>query len=275
MNKLLSAGFARLIRNKFFYTGISILFLVGAYFPISSYIGSRRWGTETSLDAQLFFYAVLVMIVASAFIPLFLGADYGDGTIRNKIIVGHTRTAVYLSNLIVVYAACAAFSLAYFLPYFALGIPLLGGPSVEASAIVLSILGIFALLAATAALVTLIAMLNRSRAVVSTLCILGIFLILFAGIYIKSMLEQPEYYDYYVLNQSGEMELTTQKNPHYLTGVKREFFAFLLDFTPGGQAVQYLYQSTEHLWQMALYSLLIALMATGGGLFFFARKDLK
>ncbi|MGY3662454.1 MAG: hypothetical protein ACXAHE_00930 [Roseburia sp. 1XD42-69] len=36
---------------------------------------------------------------------MFLGTDYSDGTIRNKLTVGHTRTNIYLANLIVTFAA--------------------------------------------------------------------------------------------------------------------------------------------------------------------------
>ena len=34
---------------------------------------------------------------------MFLGTEYSDGTIRNKIIVGHTRVRIYLANLNVIY----------------------------------------------------------------------------------------------------------------------------------------------------------------------------
>ena len=42
----------------------------------------------------------VVGILISIFYSLFLGTEYNDGTIRNKLIVGHKRETIYLASFI-------------------------------------------------------------------------------------------------------------------------------------------------------------------------------
>lgn len=43
------------------------------------------------------FYLIIIALMVS----LLIGSEFGNNTIRNKIIVGHSRTSIYISNLIV------------------------------------------------------------------------------------------------------------------------------------------------------------------------------
>ena len=71
-------------------------------------------------------YAMLIGVLSAIFCSLFLGVEYGDGTMRNKIIAGHKRTDIYLSNLITNLSASLLMCLSYILSNVVLGIPLLG-----------------------------------------------------------------------------------------------------------------------------------------------------
>ena len=53
------------------------------------------------IDEALFQFPMIHGVMLAAFVPLFLGADYSDGTIRNKLIAGHRRSGIYLSDLLV------------------------------------------------------------------------------------------------------------------------------------------------------------------------------
>lgn len=274
MNKLLSAGFVRLWRDKVFWICTAIMALFGGIMPITSYSDMRRYDTIAYIDSTFFSYALLVLIAISIFTPLFLGTDYSNGTIRNKITVGQRRDSIYLSNLIVVFSAGVLFSLAYLIPCLSIGLLLLGFFRLKFSLIILLVLGIYAMLLAVAALCTLFSMLNQSRAIVAVLCILLIFLLIFAGSYIEALLDQPEYYDVLVTTEEG-METKRERNPRFVSGATREFLEFFTDFNPGGQAFQYVSIRVEKPLPLILYSLFIAALSTSAGLFFFRRKDLK
>ena len=118
MRKLLSAGFARLSKNKVFLnfwhgnhvpSGRPALFL-NSTTPISNTRLRSHWTISF-----FFVYTLAIAISASAFCSLFIGTEYSDGTIRNKLVVGHTRGTIYLSNLIVSMAA-ALFDVPFLYP---------------------------------------------------------------------------------------------------------------------------------------------------------------
>ena len=126
------------------------------------------------------------------------------------------------------------------------------------------------------ALFTLIAMLCQNKAHTTAGCILLTFTLLFAGVYISSTLEEPEYLAAYSYTENGvTVEEPEQKNPYYISGVKRQVYEFLLDLTPGGQVIQISEMGAKKPTMLAVYDGLILLLVTGFGLVLFRREDLK
>lgn len=276
MNNLLSASFARLKKNKIFWICTFFSLLLGIFEPTMQYIDTRQHGFIHFLDDAFFAYAAFIGIVLAVFCSLFTGAEYGDGTIRNKLVIGHTRASVYLSNLVTVVAAGFLLYAAFTVPYLCIGIPLLGFFDLDFRIVLLLILCVLAMIIALCSIYTLIAMLCQHRAIVAVICILSAFLLLIAGFYVKSRLDEPEMYSAYSYSIGGETtEISEQPNPRYLTGVKREVYEFLYDFLPGGQAVQYVSMEAARPGLLLFYSVLIAAGSTAAGLIFFRRKDIK
>ena len=126
------------------------------------------------------------------------------------------------------------------------------------------------------ALFTLIAMLCQNKAHTTAGCILLTFALLFAGVYISSTLEAPEYLAAYSYTENGvTVEEPEQKNPYYISGVKRQVYECLLDLTPGGQVIQIGEMGAKKPVMLAVYDGLILLLVTGFGLVLFRREDLK
>lgn len=276
MNKLLSAGFARLRKNHVFWFGIVFMMLTGIYTSLMSYAKMKETGYSCTLENGFFNYAVYIGIVSSVFCGLFIGTEYSDGAMRNKIVIGHTRGSIYLSNYIVCAAAGLCLCLANMIPYLCIGVPLLGSFETDVKKMILLVLCTFFMTLALSAIYTVIAMLNQNKAVVASVCILSAFLLLFAGSYINSRLTEPETYPAYITLVNGEfVEEDDIPNPNYLRGTKREVYEFLYDFIPGGQAIQYVCLEAENPQLLMLYSGIIVIAATGLGLFFFRKKDLK
>lgn len=126
------------------------------------------------------------------------------------------------------------------------------------------------------ALFTLIAMLCQNKAHTTAGCILLTFALLFAGVYISSTLEEPEYLAEYSYTENGvTVEEPEQKNPYYISGVKRQVYECLLDLTPGGQVIQIGEMGAKKPVMLAVYDGLILLLVTGFGLVLFRREDLK
>ena len=103
MNKLLRANFARVKRNKVFWGFVAFMAVFGAFLPIKQYMDSFSSQAETntvSLNHVFFAYTLVIGVLCAVFCSLFLGTEYSDGTVRNKLMIGHRRSAIYLSNLI-------------------------------------------------------------------------------------------------------------------------------------------------------------------------------
>ncbi len=278
MNQLLYANFSRLKKDIFFRIGVLFLFAMGILMPLSLFSNMKKYGYPIPLESGYCFYVLFMAIFSSVFCSLFIGTEYNDGTMRNKLIAGHSRIAVYFSFLIVSITAVFLMCLAYLVSSLCTGIPLLGFFSDAAFPVVLGHVGaIFILAVAFTAICTAVAMLCQNKATTATVCILGVFLLLFLGVYIHARLEEPEYYETYYLEAEEAIEENTSltPNPSYISGTKRQVYEFLHDFLPGNQAVQLSSLSAVHLWKMSFYSLLIAVAATGTGIYIFYRENIN
>lgn len=257
MNKLISAGFTRLCKDKIFWLIFIFMFMFGA-------LVSVKTGVNAPLEGIFFAFAVTISIPTAVFCGMFVGTEYSDGTIRNKIIVGHSRCAVYFSNLIVNIVACILIAFSYTLAVFIVGVPRLGFFQVSAEHILfysfVSIMMIFAL----TSIYTLLCLLITNKATSAVICVLVSFALFFSSITIKSRLEEIKYYESNATSNAIE-QLDT----------KRDLYQFLYDFVPTCQGMQIAMQMSDEPWLLPVYSSVIIIITSGLGIFLFRRKDLK
>lgn len=57
-----------------------------------------------------------IMFLMGAFLSLYIGREYSDGTIRSKIISGSTRRQIFLSRLCISFLVCSAMTLLFLIP---------------------------------------------------------------------------------------------------------------------------------------------------------------
>ena len=276
MRNLWHADFYRLRRDKLFHLLLALMALFGAALPVIHALD--RWKNQTAWtpDDSCLTYVFAVPVLSALLTALFVGSEYSDGTLRNRLIVGHRRSHIYLANAAVCGAANVMLSAAYIVPHTILGVLLLGRfETAWQNLLVCTGLSLTAGFAFTACFV-LIAMLCRSKAYTTAACLLLTFALLFSGIHIVSALNEPEYYSAYSYTENGETISEDQtKNPNHLSGVKRDIYAFLYDFDPGGQVIQLANMKAEHPARLALYDGLILILTVGCGMLVFRRKDLK
>lgn len=276
MPKLLRTNFSRLLHDRAFRLLSALMVFFGTSMAVVNAVHARQDGEIWVMDYTIFIYVILAPIVNAVLTALFIGNDYSSGTMRSKRIAGHRRGIIYLANLLVCICAGICLCLAFALPQAAVGL-LLKGEMDAAPATLLLYVGLsFALMIAFTALFTLIAMLCQNKSHTTAGCILLTFALLFAGVYISSTLEEPEYLAAYSYTENGvTVEEPEQKNPYYITGVKRQVYEFLQDLTPGGQVIQVSEMGVEKPVMLAVYDGLILLLVTGVGLMLFRREDLK
>lgn len=109
------------------YIGVTALvFALGTGFPFLHYYNNLNYGESLTPDSTSFAFVFFVPILLSCAAPLFIGSEYSDGTMRNKLIVGHKRYNIYLSEQFVCTAAGFMLCLAYIVPHTVLSLILLG-----------------------------------------------------------------------------------------------------------------------------------------------------
>ena len=282
MNRLFQANMVRLWKSKL--TGIGALILAGlaVLLCVDHYLYHRRYMV---LDAMFFGYVYLAGIPVAVLAGLFLGVEYGDGTVRNKLIAGHGRGTVYLANFFAVFTSSLIMSLAYIAIICAVGIPMFGGLKSDWQVIILLILESILTLGAISAIFTMVGMLWQNKAMSAVICVLLAFGLQMLTVMVASSLAEPEFYgdEGYALvaSEDGETKMAPlggEPNPYYPRGTKRAIYEFINDFNPISQGLQMANMFEEHpkhMGLMPLYSLIIVLGATGGGIYLFGKKDLK
>ncbi|MDE7331666.1 MAG: ABC transporter permease [Lachnospiraceae bacterium] len=279
MNKLLSANFTRLKKDVFLKLCIIFMFAIGALLPVLDYHVMITYEFPRYIDESFFSYTSFMVILFSAFCSLFIGTEYSDGTIRNKLIVGHKRMDIYLSNLTACIIAGVIMCIAYLIPYLLTGIPLLGFFIVDNISTIWIFLGCnLVLLIALAAIFTLVSMLNQNKALSAVICILGLFVLLMLGAMIEDGLNQPEYFEDYAYMDPETKELVIEPstaNPYYIRGTQRQIYEFLSDFLPGSQIIRLSAMDAPSPEILAMYSGIIAVATTSLGIFFFGKEDIK
>lgn len=276
MNRLLSANFIRLKKNKLFWAGIVFMFMFAVFMISTRYRQHTLFDFEVSLNSVLFGYTLPLGMIIAVFSSIFLGTEYSDGTIRNKIVIGHSRMNIYFANLITNITVSFLFCLSFLLAVVVVGIPLLGFAVVDTIVILELFAGTLLLSIAFCSIFTMIAMICGDKTKVAVISILFVVVLFLVTTYVNSKLDASEFLPGYSIdNVTGNMISEPVPNPNYLRGTQRAVYEFIYDFLPTGQSVQYMTMEVKYIWRLPLFSLLITIVTTIAGAVIFKRKDIK
>ncbi len=279
MTNLILSGFKRLLKNRAFHITAVVVAAIGLFEILMMYRDSIIEMKTPYFDSGLFAFAGIGMFALAAVVSLFVGSEYSDGTIRNKLVVGHCRGAVYLSMLMTSIIAEVLLILVWTTAYLIPGAILMEHANPLRVYLILY-LAMFLELAVFSAIFTLLTMTMGNKAGAAVVCILCALLFFMQAVVVESMLEEPEFYSPdIVISEDGSMvmEGEPEPNPNYIPegSPKRAFYNFLTDFMPGGQALQIAEHAVDSLVRICLYDIGWLLVLTGAGVLIFRRKDLK
>lgn len=279
MSKLLHANFLRLRKDKYFWIGNLVMGLYGVIHSVGQYGNVKVYDMSVTFDSVFFASHIVIGLLIAAFCSLFVGTEYSDGTIRNKLMVGCNRRDIYLSNFITCAAAGVFMNFAYMFTACIAGIPLFGFFEMGWQEIVIYIVNGMLMVVAFAAIFTMLSMLNQNKALVAIISMMGIFALLFLSMYITMKLGEPEFTDAVSMSETvgDTVTQTIQRipNPMYPSPSQRSVYQFLFDFLPTSQGIQISSGAVTHPGTIGLYSIAIAAAANIIGVFCFSRKDLK
>ena len=128
MVKLIKSNFVRLRSNPLLWVAIIASAINPAYTVLNNYYYGKQYELDFTPDDALVMVAdgYIFPIVLTILITLFIGTEYSDKTIRNKLIVGHSRINTYLSNLFISMIASWMMYVVGIVVAISMGVPLLG-----------------------------------------------------------------------------------------------------------------------------------------------------
>lgn len=272
--KLFNAGFTRLYKNRLFW--LFTIFSIGLALLVIyvQYNNMKRYGDIINIEQIALNYATMIGIAIAIFTSLFLGVEYSDGVIRNKISVGHKRMNIYLSNLIIIASASLFSYFWYLVVVFSVGIPLFGMDTLSFTGLLGKMIIVFVAIIAYSSIFTFMAMMISNKTITATVSIMLAFGMIMGALTCFNILAAPKTIQEATM-VNGETKIETVPNPKYPSEKKKRWCQALLDVNPAGQMFQLAGRSEGTSKVLLLYSLGIIVVFTGAGLLLFKRKELK
>ena len=280
MRKLLSANFSRLWKSKIFWVLEVLSAILGAVFYILAIINTKNIGENWYLtNGNYYFFIVLVYIgaIMAVFSSFYIGTEYSDGTIRNKLNVGSSRNSIYLANLIVVVTAGVLFVVTHMLASVVAGLPFLGSLIWQAlSPVGWRIPAALVMILCYGAVFSFFGMMdsNKSRSLLISFVLA--LAIIFGGLFTTSRLNEPEFAFRMVLQEDGSyLREEGLPNSRYITGTTRRIYTFVDACIPSSQGYNIARSEGEFHPLAIVCQLCVTIATTAAGVTMFKKKDIK
>lgn len=287
MKKLLNADFSRLIRSKEFRICAVLIFVISI---INAFISAKFANNNTEfygtyIDGFIFVPAPYTAILSAVFTTIFIGTEFSDKTIRNKLIVGHTRTNIYISDLITSFAGSVMLIALWFIGM----IPALfrtDGFEMGFSGVMeyfCIAVGFTAVFSSVFVLVGTLAP-NRTAAVVIVMAVW--FALMFTANFVDEKMTNFNFDDIIIV-ENGKETITEEARNQFIA------YRMLMRINPAGQAIfmavaaygNLAYSDGDFSFDLGVwynsslidigFSVVITVIITAVGIFFFRRKELK
>lgn len=258
MSKLLRADFYRMYYNKKMWLCAASMIVIAVLFIIMQYTAMDY---TVALSRVIFLPMAFYGIAMAAQISLFVGDDFSDGFIRNKIVAGRRRSSIYMSNLMCVWSACLVIYVITVVVTIAIGINFFENDVTLTEVLGFLLLGAFTCLA-FGSIFCMLSMLIGNRSTSLMICMGLAFVMLFACLNINQIIVQPQYKD-------GIL------NPHFVGGAKRVMFEILHDVNPFGQVAQLTSMTSLNATRWICIDIMWIVVSLGLGNVLFLKKDIR
>ena len=275
MRKLITASFSRLWKEKILWFVFLIMSIGSVCY---NWIGYNE-ATKVQIYVEDMIFCVLSMsgFVFALFISMRLGTEFEEHTIRNKFIVGYSRTQVYFAE----YITCMVASM------ILLGIMLLVSTSfgllfsLEFQSswheLVLLIFCCVLIASVFSAMFTAISMNVGSKATSIIVSIVFLFaILLLASFCINALAEEPMTYSNIVITAEDGVQFGDLiENSAYIDGTQRTVYELIADILPTGQTIQLNNLEFERAARWPVFSLIMLIIATVAGYLPFRKRDIR
>ena len=274
MRKLLSANFSRLWRSKLFSF---VLLIAGVMAGLILFVNQFNGASSVKfMDYPFFSQFIYNPVIFAAFITLFLGTEYSDGTLRNKLAIGHFRGSVYAANLCASIVLSVAFVITEILVCLGIGLLVFEPFRMPVEYVAIAVVTACMAAATSAAIYTAFAM-NIQNKAVSIISMVGLnFAVMLLVTIIAGALYAPEMvYEYTEKTATGLTYGPLVPNPGYIRGTARTIAQWVNDILPQGQLYSVYSYDFDRCARWPFTSAVVLSVSTMLGYYSFSRKDIK
>ena len=218
MIELFKFEFYRLYKSKLAWIIACIMaalpvLAVIAISVIYLYLTKHQDGVKISTSTSRYFTWLIISyfykwvpLVMSLFVPLFVGRDYRDGFIRNKLTAGHTRIQIFTSSVV----TKAAYSAVLCIIYMVFGLVAMAispiGANINDGEMIVRALMLLLSAVATTVLFASLSMIIKNRAVPVILSVLFVMSFNIAGFLASTFAYDHDMIDDYAKIRSKKIE---------------------------------------------------------------------
>lgn len=275
MRKLLAASFSRLWKEKIFW----FVFLIMSIGSVCCNRIGYNEATKAQICVENMIFCMLPMssFVFALFISMRLGTEFEEHTIRNKLIVGYSRTQVYSAEYITCMVASVILMGIVLLVSTAFGLFLSLEFQSSWHELVPLIFCCVLIASVFSAMFTAISMNVGSKAASLIASIVFLFAILIlASFFVNALEEGPVVYsDVVITAENGVQFGDLIENPAYIDGMQRTVYELIADILPTGQVIQMNNLEFERAARWPVFSLIMLIIATVAGYIPFRKRDIR
>lgn len=221
MIRILRADMVRLRKSMAFRLSLIGMLVLSVFFMVMQATGMDY---TVPLSRVIFLPMSMYGVAMAAFISVFVGTDFSDGFIRNKLLAADHRCSLVVSQIIVSCMGCLIIYITITVFTAAAGRFFFENNVDQAVFFRYFLLGIGMSLV-TGCMFSVITMLCGSKTTAVLWCMGLAFAMLFLCLHTNEILVQTAY-------KNGA------PNPRYVSGIRRELCSILHDLNPCGQAAQ-------------------------------------
>lgn len=231
---------------------------------------------EITLDKVLNEFIMYIGFFIAIFVSIFIGKEHSQGILINKIVVGHSRISIFLSNLFISILVSLLCELIYFLIVSLVGKHLFENVKIQSIQLVMIILNTVLIIISFCSIFNFITMICSEITISTTICII-IFIVMYIiqGVFSLNA-HSPKYIEHILYDENGNKHIISQElNPNYPGDQKVKKAKIMYLAIPQGQAMEISNSNLELLQQMPLYSIPLTVIINILGIYIFSKKELK
>ncbi len=233
MFKLLKANLFRLKKDNVFW--VFILISIGVALFTIFQASDTSLSFDIPLDSLIVIHFDSFGFFMAFFVSLFVGKEYGEGAIRNKIITGHKKIDIYLADLVSCILVNIIVVLIYMSIVFVIGNFMFGSLQMPLGKYPILILKMIMVIVLYCSIYNFITLLCSSMEISLIICITFFAIIFFSGNVISPILYAKPYFPVTFIDENGEIHVEySEINPNYPSETKRKIAKVVYCILPMG-----------------------------------------